>query len=311
MRSTALLRQARGSQLLVRPAPLIAGRLRQREIFSPFTGGVRSRVGYLPPNTVDESLLSAELRPAWLRLDMREAVADFLLENPGFGEARRTLNSLSKMVPYRSGFALQETHILDRPALLALLPGPDAGAGGGAQWESLLDVGAGPGSDARRVSSLFGSVLATEAAEECIRSMKVGRGLSLLEYPPFPTLRTELITAGLLLLAQRKGIPCVLAPCLQTSPGAAQLQPSYDVITCHNVLDRCERPVQVRRRMCRPNGLRRLRRQAAPTARSAYSAPRRLPLPAAPEHCALHNRQCHLQRPTSASRVVRSSRFAS
>ena len=235
MRGTALLRQARGSQLLVRPAPLIAGRLRQREIFSPFTGGVRSRVGYLPPNTVDESLLSAELRPAWLRLDMREAVADFLLENPGFGEARRTLNSLSKMVPYRSGFALQETHILDRPALLALLPGPGAGAdgsaGGGAQWENLLDVGAGPGSDARRVSSLFGSVLATEAAEECIRSMKVGRGLSLLECPlPNAAHRTN---HGRLALARTaEGHPV----CAGTVPADLPWRRAASALLCRNHL---------------------------------------------------------------------------
>ncbi|EFA78400.1 putative DREV methyltransferase [Heterostelium album PN500] len=102
----------------------------------------------------------------------------------------------------------------------------DGGGGGGdssikslVRYSSLLDVGSGCGATTQQLQPMFKEVVATEASSGMIYSLK------------------------------KKGITAIYCTDLEGCKELEDRRNSFDVVSCLNVLDRCERPITLLQQM--------------------------------------------------------------
>lgn len=145
----------------VRARPLRRGDL-VGEVLSPSTGRILSRIGHLPPSSVELDALRPSLRHRFVALDSVAAALRFVQQHPPLGLARRWLYEVMGHVASPMHLGLFATHLLDARAAELLL-----WRGGLARFGVLVDVGAGPGHVTRPLASLFATTVATESARPC------------------------------------------------------------------------------------------------------------------------------------------------
>jgi hypothetical protein len=185
-------------------------RIKLLEIFSPYTGSIRSRIGWLPPLECDRSLLAPDLASRFVAIDTEPAISRFVTEHPPLGFFDHVKGQIAQVFYSSYWLGMQETFLHDEDSMRLLLQGiPTKGEADGS-FGSLLDVGAGTGSDSLRIRRMFSSTMATEAAAPCVKMM------------------------------QGLGLDCVHAEDLNRAQGIGS---EYNVVMSNNVLDRCDRPI--------------------------------------------------------------------
>jgi hypothetical protein len=152
------------------PAVDSSRRIKLLEIFSPYTGSIRSRIGWLPPLECDRSSLPSDLEDRFVAIDTEDAIRRFVAEHPPLGFFDHVKGSIAQAFYSSYWLGMQETFLHDDASMRKLLQNAPTVEGGG--FGSLLDVGAGTGSDSLRVKELFSSVITTEAAAPCVKMME-------------------------------------------------------------------------------------------------------------------------------------------
>lgn len=169
---------------------------------------------------VDVSALPTELAECFTQLDRDADAHAFLLSCGSKSRAVRLAQSAAASL-LRSSMSLTdangvlgrgELHVLSQPQATLLL--------GDAAGGVLLDVGAGDGSVTSRLAPLFAAVVATEVSAPMLRRLRA-RGFAAV-------LETESV-CGAAAAARAQGVPVD--------------EGGFDVVSCLNVLDRCDSPL--------------------------------------------------------------------